>query len=71
MNGLEDDLKGRATVLRLDILSGVGKEAAGIYGVKVVPTMLVFDGTGELVMRQSGKVNADPIRAQIAAWEGK
>jgi len=68
VNGLEQDLKGRATVLQLDILSGVGKEAAGIYGVKVVPTILLFDGNGELVLRQSGKVNAGPIRDQVMAW---
>ena len=68
MDGLEQDLKGRATVLRLDLLSGVGREAASVYGVKVVPAMLVFDGNGNLVLRQSGKVNADPIRDQVAAW---
>jgi thioredoxin-related protein len=68
VDGLERDLKGHATVLRLDLLSKVGKDAANLYGVKVVPSVLLFDGNGELVLRQSGKVDADPIRDQVAAW---
>jgi hypothetical protein len=67
VDGLGRDLKGRAAVLRLDLLSGVGRQAASAYGVKVVPSMLVFDGNGDLVLRQAGKVDAGPIRAQVAA----
>ncbi len=71
MDGLERDLKGRAAVLRLDLLSGVGREAASAYGVKVVPTVLLFDGNGMMIARQSGKVDAGPIRDQVAALVGK
>jgi hypothetical protein len=66
VDGLERDLKGRAAVLRLDLLSGIGGQAASAYGVKVVPTLLLFDGSGKLVLRQAGKVDAGPIRAQVA-----
>ena len=65
MDGLEQDLKGRATVLRLDLLSGVGREAASQYGVKAVPTTLLFDGSGQVILRQVGSVDADAIRAQV------
>jgi thioredoxin-related protein len=66
VDGLEKDLKGRATVLRLDMLSGVGRDAASQYGVKAVPTTLLFDGHGEVVLRQVGTVNAGAIRAKVA-----
>ncbi len=66
VDGLEQDLKGRAAVLRLDLMSSVGREAASAYGVKVVPTMLLFDGQGQVVLKQSGTVSAGPIRTKMA-----
>jgi thioredoxin-related protein len=63
---LEDDLKGRAKVLRLDMLSGVGRAAASQYGVRAVPTLLLFDGNGEIVLRQVGTMDAGAIRAKVA-----
>jgi thioredoxin-related protein len=66
---LEDDLKGRAAVLRLDILSDVGRAAARQYDVKAVPTLLVFDGNGEILLRQVGTLDAGEVRAQVAGWE--
>jgi hypothetical protein len=66
VDGLEQDLKGRATVLRLDLLSGVGRDAASQYGVKAVPTTLLLDGSGQVVLRQVGSVDAGTIRAQVA-----
>jgi thioredoxin-like negative regulator of GroEL len=66
VDGLERDLKGRAAVLRLDMLSGVGRDAASQFGVKAVPTTLVFDGYGQVVLRQVGSVDAGAIRAQVA-----
>lgn len=71
MDGLEADLKGRAAVLRLDLLSSVGREAAALYGVKAVPTILVFDGDGALVFRETGMPDAETIRTHVAAWEAR
>lgn len=71
MDRLEKDLHGRADVLRLDLLSGVGRQAAGAYGVKAVPTTLVFDGAGQVVYRQVGGVDAKAIRGQVAALVGE
>jgi thioredoxin-related protein len=66
VDGLERDLNGRAAVLRLDMLSGVGRDAASQYGVKAVPTTLLLDGNGQVILRQVGSVNAAAIRAQVA-----
>ncbi len=49
MDRLETRLDGRAEVIRLNLLSDVGREAALRYGVRAVPTLLVVDGEGDLV----------------------
>ena len=69
MDGLEKDLQGRAEVLRLDLTSGVGREAARAYSIRAVPTTLVFDGGGQVVYRQVGGVDGGAIRSHVAALE--
>ena len=53
-------------VVRLSILSQAGQEAAQRYGVKGVPTFLVFDGQGNLIERQVGFPDRSKIKALIA-----
>ncbi len=67
VDGLEADLQGRAAVLRLDILTGVGREAMRRYGVIAVPTTFLFDGKGQPVLRQVGLPDASAIQAGVAA----
>lgn len=43
---IETQLDGKAKVIRLDVTSSVGKEAAVAYGVRGVPSLLVVDGNG-------------------------
>ena len=66
MDGLERDVKGQATVLRLDLLSGIGREAARAYGVTIVPTTLLFDGEGRVVLRETGLPDAGRFRAAVS-----
>jgi hypothetical protein len=54
VNGIEKDLRGRASVVRLNLLGRVGREVAGAYGVTAVPTTMVFDGAGNVRYRQEG-----------------
>jgi hypothetical protein len=63
---LQKDLEGQAAVLRLDITSDVGREAARDYDVTVVPTMLVFDGAGVLILHQNGIPDEEMIREAVA-----
>ena len=65
MDRLEADLKGRATVLRIDLLSPVGREAARNYGVTLIPAVLVFDGQGQVILRQTGVIDAPAISTTI------
>ena len=62
---LERDLEGQAQVLRLSAWSSVGRQLASRYGVRGVPTFLLFDGTGELKHYQVGKLDADRVKAEI------
>jgi len=58
---LEYQLEGKAQVIRLDILSRVGRQAAARYGVRGMPTLVVVDGKGESVYGRYGI----PVPGQI------
>lgn len=65
MDRLERDLEGEARVLRLSALSGVGRQLAARYGVRGVPTFLLFNGDGEMTHYQVGRLDADQVREEI------
>ena len=44
-------------MVRLDVMSDVGRMAAYTYGIRVVPSFLVFDGAGRLVLAKSGRAS--------------
>ena len=54
MDGIEKDLKGKAEVVRLNILSKVGREQASRYGVPAVPTVLILDADSKVIYRHTG-----------------
>ena len=56
MDRLEIRLKGHFLVIRLDVLSDVGKYVRQKYQGSVVPTFIVFDKGGKEVWRHSGSV---------------
>ena len=62
---LEQDLEGQAQVLRLSIWSTLGRQMAARYGVRGVPTFLLFNGTGEMVHYQVGHLNSEQVKEQI------
>ncbi|MBN1658788.1 MAG: thioredoxin family protein [Anaerolineae bacterium] len=66
---LERDLAGEMRVLRLSVLSGVGRQLAGRYSVRGVPTFLLFDRAGEMVHYQVGRLDVDQIKVEIELLE--
>jgi thioredoxin-related protein len=54
-------------VLRLSAYSTVGRQLASRYGVRGVPTFLLFDGNGEVVHQQMGRLDANRIKVEIDA----
>jgi thioredoxin-related protein len=66
VDGLERDLEGRAQVVRLSIMSELGRKVAGEYGVRSVPTFLIFDGAGTLIGREVGFPNRGKIESLVS-----
>ena len=71
VHGLERELGDRVRVLRLDVLSSVGRSAAEKYAVRAVPTFVLFDGSGEIVYYQAGFPGKAVIRQEIDKLERK
>lgn len=62
---LERELNGTAKVLRIDVMSQTGLALAQEYGVRAVPTFVVFDGKGQVVYAQAGLPDRAAIRAAV------
>ena len=62
---LERELEGRAQVLRLGVMDDVGGELAMRYGVRGVPTLVLLDGAGEVVLTQMGMLDQAEIVAAV------
>ncbi|NDJ86400.1 MAG: hypothetical protein GYB66_10970 [Chloroflexi bacterium] len=69
MDRLEADLEGKATVIHIDFLSEVGREAAREYDVSIIPALLLFDGEGNLILTQKGMLNTGDMREAVANLE--
>jgi thiol:disulfide interchange protein len=68
VDALEREL-GTGRLLRLNVASAQGGEIAPRYGVRGVPTVLVFDGRGELAAALPGRVQQADVLAAIEAAE--
>jgi hypothetical protein len=54
VDGIEKDLQDRVEVIKLDVWSEIGRQAAQRYNVRGLPTVLVLDGAGEVQDVQVG-----------------
>ena len=46
-------------------MDGVGRELAARYGVRRVPTLVLLDGNGNLVLRQVGTPKRDEVMEAV------
>jgi thioredoxin-related protein len=65
VDGLERDLQGKVQVLRLSVMEEIGGQLALRYGVRGVPTLVLLDGTGEVVLRQTGVLDRAEVIAAV------
>jgi thioredoxin-like negative regulator of GroEL len=65
VNGIEKDLKGQAKVVRLNLLSKLGRELARAYGVTAIPATIVFDGAGRMRHSYQGVPNRQRIVGEV------
>lgn len=66
VDGLEQNLKGQAHVIRLSLNDSVGRRMASELNVYAVPTFIIFDSEGREVWRQGGFPNRDAILKAIS-----
>ncbi len=67
MDRLEKQLGGQAEVVRVNLMSQMGLQLARRYGVRASPTMLVFDGAGEVIYSQPGAPAVPAISELVAS----
>jgi thioredoxin-related protein len=58
-------MEGQMQVMRLSVWSSVGRILAMRYGVRGVPSFLLFDGAGQLAHYQVGRLDADRLKDQV------
>lgn len=65
VDGLEQELKGQLTVIRLNIQENVGRELAPVYGFEYTPTFIFFDAQGNELWREVGELDVERVRQSI------
>ena len=65
MDGLERKLEGRAQVLRLAVTDDVGGALAMRYEVRAVPTFVLLDGKGRVILTRAGAPDQTAIIAAV------
>ena len=61
MDGLPGQTNNRVEIIHLNVATGVGREAAGQYGIRITPSTVLVDNQGQLLDRQSGRPDADRL----------
>ena len=65
MNGIETQHENAINIIRLNLLSPVGRKAADKFNVRIVPTTLLFDGSGVAVSHQVGMPDTDRLAEHL------
>ncbi len=65
MDGIAEDLGNKARVLRINVYDDIGLQVARRYGVRGLPTFIVFDGQGQPAYTFVGMPDRAKIVAQI------
>ena len=52
-------------MLRLDVTSQVGRQAAARFGVRALPTLLVVDGDAQVALTQVGIFRPGDVQARV------
>ncbi len=51
----------------MSVTDHVGNELALRYGARAVPTFVLLDGAGEVMLKQTGMPDRDEIKTAVAA----
>ncbi len=64
VDGIEAELE-KARLVRLNAMSRAGGTLASGWGVRGLPTLVVFDGDGEIVLRQVGRIHREAVLESV------
>lgn len=67
VDGFERDLEGRARVIRLNVGEELGRSAAMQLGVRGVPSTVVLDGNGDVVLQEAGVPSRRRVVTAVSA----
>jgi thiol-disulfide isomerase/thioredoxin len=62
---LEDELRDKLVVRRVDIQSAEGRQLVEQYRIEFTPTFVLFDAAGKELWRGTGKLDAESVRDAI------
>lgn len=65
VHGAEEQFHDQIEFVHLNLLSPIGRQAAGQYGIRIVPVTLLFDGRGRLVEQKAGVPDAQWLSSKI------
>ena len=65
MDGIPEQTTESVEVIHLHLTLGAGREAAGRYGVRLVPAMVLLDNQGQLLDRQIGRPDASQLLGRM------
>lgn len=60
VDGIEAELE-NGRLVRLNAMNRTGGTLAAGFGVRGLPTLVVFNGSGEIVLRQVGRISRDAV----------
>ncbi len=66
VDGLERELDADLQILRVNVMDQVGARLAQRYSVRMMPTFVLLNNEGEVVLTQAGMPNRDEIVSKIA-----
>jgi hypothetical protein len=61
VDGIPEKTTESVEVIHLNLTLGAGREAAGKYGVRLVPATVLLDKRGQLLDRQTGRPDASQL----------
>jgi len=62
---LENELRDKLVVRRVDIQSAAGRELVARYGIEVTPTFIFFDAAGKEQWRRVVQLDAERVRTAL------
>ncbi|MDW8328357.1 MAG: thioredoxin family protein, partial [Anaerolineales bacterium] len=71
LDALEAELKGKISVVRLDMSSPTGRRLSAQLNAHFTPTFILFDAEGREIWRAVGELNAAAVRDAISGAHGE